>query len=116
PNENIQYIRVSKAYLGEGNALIMAQQSDSINYGNVLDVTMERTVNEVTISYPLIRIDTIPKTEGTFNTFQIFYADTHKVITNASYKITVHNNSTGLTATSSTGIVTGTMKQDGSAG
>jgi hypothetical protein len=115
-NQSIQYIRISKAYLGEGNALVMAQQSDSINYGNVLDVTMERTLNNVKTSYPLIRIDTIPKDEGTFSSFQIFYADTHKVQTNAQYKITIHNNSSGLIATGTTGIVKNVTRDDGSDG
>src|ERR1044072_3856815 len=31
-HDNVQYIKINKAFLGEGNALVMAQQSDSINY------------------------------------------------------------------------------------
>lgn len=31
-SDSIQYVRVQKAYLGEGNALLMAQYSDSIYY------------------------------------------------------------------------------------
>ena len=62
PNDSIQYIRISKAYLGEGNALMMAQQGDSIYYGDVLDVKMERILNNGVIeSHALIRIDTVPK-------------------------------------------------------
>jgi len=40
--DTAQYIRISKAYLGEGNALIMAQEPDSINYADILDVKLER--------------------------------------------------------------------------
>src|SRR5215212_5226416 len=31
-NDSIQYIKVNKAFLGEGNALLMAEQNDSVNY------------------------------------------------------------------------------------
>src|SRR5204862_7713213 len=41
-NGKVQYIRISKAYLGEGNALIMAQERDSVNYADILDVNLER--------------------------------------------------------------------------
>src|SRR3954468_13167502 len=37
-----QSVRVSKAYLGKGNSLEMAQVSDSINFVDILDVYMER--------------------------------------------------------------------------
>ena len=37
----IQYIRIQKAFLGPDNALVMAQQYDSINYINQLVVTVE---------------------------------------------------------------------------
>src|SRR5215203_7429778 len=45
PNDAVQYIRISKAYLGEGNALIMAQEADSLYYGDILDVKLERFLN-----------------------------------------------------------------------
>lgn len=35
------YVKVNKAFLGEGNALIMAQQPDSLQYHNKLKVTLE---------------------------------------------------------------------------
>jgi hypothetical protein len=116
PNESIQYIRIGKAYLGEGNSLVMAQQSDSINYADILDVKMERTMNNVTASYPLIRIDSIPKESGVFNSYQVLYADTNNVLSSATYKIIIRNTVTGLTAIGSTGIVGNTRKQDGSDG
>ncbi len=35
------YIKINKAFLGEGNALIYAQEADSSNYGYPLEVVME---------------------------------------------------------------------------
>ena len=43
--DSVQYIKVNKAFLGDGNALIMAENSDSINYGDILDVTLEKIDN-----------------------------------------------------------------------
>jgi len=32
PDTSVQYIKINKAFLGEGDALVMAQQMDSTNY------------------------------------------------------------------------------------
>ncbi len=39
--EQEQFIKINKAFLGEGNALIYAQEADSSNYGYLLDVTID---------------------------------------------------------------------------
>jgi hypothetical protein len=39
--EATQFIKINKAFLGEGNALIYAQEPDSINYPNPLSVKIE---------------------------------------------------------------------------
>ncbi len=113
PNDSIQYIRISKAFLGEGNAMTMAQQGDSIYYGDVLDVKIERFVNNgLAETHTLIRIDTIPKeTNGTFSApAQIVYADTfklHPATTNdgSIYKLTITNTATGNIVTASTSVI-----------
>jgi hypothetical protein len=106
PNDSIQYIRVGKAFLGEGNVLVMAQQADSINYpDDALEVTMQRQTSSQTISYPLTRIDTIDKESGVFNVKQKFYADVNPVNTAATYTLTIKNKNTGYSVTSQTGIV-----------
>jgi len=38
PVDQTQYIRVGKAYLGEGNSIVMAQQKDSINFPRLFPV------------------------------------------------------------------------------
>jgi hypothetical protein len=108
----VQYIRISKAYLGEGNALIMAQQKDSINYADILDVTLQRIdVNgNVAQTFNLQRVDTNVKVPGIFYyPYEVLYKTTttlNPVVANGStYKLTVRNNQTGITATSLTSIV-----------
>ncbi|MFM2136446.1 MAG: hypothetical protein RL021_1846 [Bacteroidota bacterium] len=104
-----QYIRVSKAFLGEGNVYLMAQQPDSIYYANILQVTMERILNnQVVEAFPLTRIDTIPKDSGTFSyPGQVIYVMDRPVddSTGAVYRLRVKNTQTGQEATSVTNII-----------
>jgi hypothetical protein len=117
PNDTIQYVRIGKAYLGEGNALIMAQQSDSINYADVLEVTLDRIQNGNVISYPALTRDTMPKDDGTFSGVNIVYSFPHRIDTTGSeYKLTVHNTKTGLIVSSTTGIVENTTNDNGYSG
>lgn len=113
PNDSIQYIRISKAYLGEGNALVMAQQGDSIYYGDVLDVKMDRILNNgVVESHALIRLDTVPKdANGVFVApYQEVYAYTYSLHPSSNndgsiYKITITNRVTGNVVTASTKLI-----------
>ena len=113
PNDSIQYIRISKAYLGEGNALIMAQQGDSVYYGDVLDVMLERYKNNsLQESHMLVRNDTVPKdVNGIFIApYQEVYAYPYAMplaTTNdgSIYKLTITNRSTGNVVTASTKII-----------
>ena len=81
--DTAQFIRISKAYLGEGNALVMAQEPDSINYADILDVKMERWQSEngpVLETFSLQRTDTIPKDEGIFAApYQVYYRTNHPI-------------------------------------
>ncbi|MBW6491535.1 MAG: hypothetical protein K0B15_10125 [Lentimicrobium sp.] len=44
-NDSVHYIKINKAFLGEGNALEYAQNPDSSSYGNNLEVTLKETGN-----------------------------------------------------------------------
>ena len=106
--DSIQYVKISKAYLGEGNAYVMAQVSDSINYANILDVKMDRIHNGAVVeTFNLDRLDTNKKVPGTFaNPGQVFYTTSHPILQDGSeYKINVTNTETGVVATSQTKIV-----------
>jgi len=114
PNDPVQYIRVSKAFLGEGNALVMSRQPDSIYYGDILDVKLERFIGvnlANTYIYSRIPMDSVPKDAGAFVApYQAVYAgqmdraDTTNSGT-TSYKLTVKNRQSGVTATASTIII-----------
>ena len=66
PAEEQQYIRVNKAYLGEGNALDMASVSDSIQYNNTdLEVSVSTQINGEVINI-LFHDTIIEKDTGLF--------------------------------------------------
>jgi hypothetical protein len=108
PNDSVQYIRISKAFLGEGNAYVMAGEEDSLYYGDVLDVKIERWQNGTwRETHTLVRIDTIPKDlNGTFAAPKmILYADPVRLDTNLNenvYKLIITNRESGLVVTAST--------------
>ncbi len=106
--DSVQYIRVSKGFLGEGDALVMAQNSDSINYADILDVTMERIVNDIVQeTIPMERVEDIPKDEGVFAyPYQVYYKlKNHTLNSSSLYRIVVRNTQTGNVASSLTRIV-----------
>lgn len=112
PNDSIQYIRISKAFLGEGNSLVFAQQSDSIYYGDVLDVMIERFQNNTLLeTHHLVKIDTVPKETGTFHApYQEVYADVNPLYDGTTndgsiYKLSIFNRVTGLLVTASTKLI-----------
>lgn len=108
PLDSVQYIRISKAFLGEGNALIMAQQPDSFNYADILDVKLERLRNNALLeTISLQRDESIPKDDGVFAApFQVYYKTNRTIFADGSlYRLTVTNRQTGVTATSLTRIV-----------
>jgi hypothetical protein len=107
-NDSIQYIRVSKAFLGDGNVYVMAQQQDSVTYGDILQVYLQRLVNGVVRdSFPLTRVESIPKDSGSFYyPGQVYYQLNHLVNDPSSfYRLTVFNTLTGYTARSATQII-----------
>lgn len=110
--DTVQYIRINKAFLGEGNALIMAQQFDSINYANSLDVKIEEYYNGgLTNTYPLQRDSTMFKQPGDFYApKQILYRTLpgQTFVYGKTYKLIVKNNATGNVTTGETGLVDGT--------
>ena len=103
-----QYIRIQKAYLGEGNALTMAQVYDSINYINQLDVKIEQWNGSVLVNTFNLQPDTIGNKEtGVFAAPNMVLYSTSAVINNTShtYKLVVNNTATGNTVTSETQLI-----------
>lgn len=106
--DSVQFIRIKKAFLGEGNVLVMAQQKDSTNYSDVLDVTMERLNGQnVVQTLTLIPVPDSSKVNGSFySPDQVLYKLAATILQDGShYRIRVKNRSTGVEAISTTEIV-----------
>ena len=102
PGDSISYIRVTKAFLGEGNILAMAKERDSSEYKNI-SVTLEKYFNNShTKTYVFEPTEIDGKEDGTFyNPYQTVYAAvTHNELdaiytsdTTYTYKLQIINNS-----------------------
>lgn len=52
PLDSVHYVHVGKAFLGEGDVFKMAQQADSTNYADILDVKLEKVrLNNVDLTF-----------------------------------------------------------------
>jgi hypothetical protein len=119
-----QYIKINKAFLGQGNAFEYAQVKDSVQFANSLSVTLVRThPNGTTKSFALHRDNSIPKNSGTFYSgsqgsaiYSFNSIDTISGVNDLldetasgdsyyTYKIVVHNEDTGTEATATTQLV-----------
>lgn len=108
-----QYIKVNKAFLGEGSALGYAQVKDSTQYAHSLNVTLNYIKNGTTLnSYTLTADNTISKLPGTFygpdQQYAIYSIATPVSMTNytdGEFQLLVKNSETGTTASASTPLV-----------
>ena len=113
-DDTAQYIRIQRVFLGEGNALIMAQNQDSVYFKpNELKVTLQRFKNgaQVSVDVPASSAMEIVLTEttnqlqpGVFNINQLLYKTNHKLFDDSQYKLVVHSNKSGKEFTSTTAI------------
>lgn len=105
-----QYIRIQKAFLGPDNAFDMAQQYDSINYVNSLNVRVERLDNDGIDSVIYFNPDTIYNKEP-----GDFYAPMYVIYSypqsstwfspSYTYRLVINNASTGNEVSATTVIV-----------
>ncbi len=108
PVDTVQYVRVKKGFLGEGNVLVMAQVKDSSQYADILDVKMQRLFNNgIRQVFSLQRVTDNTKDTGAFySPNQVLYKMIDPVLTDGSeYRIIITNRQSGLTVQSLTKIV-----------
>jgi hypothetical protein len=114
PQEGMQMIRINKVFLGEGDATVMAQQPDSVNYQpGELTVWLERYNNgskiaaEMTTGKTEVYFrDSVVQTEpGAFSTTQRVYVCNDRLFSWGVYKLTIKNNHTGNVFTASTNAI-----------
>ena len=105
----VQIIKINKAFLGEGDANLFAQNTDSINYDpKDLKVVVYETSSNGSILDSLIFHDSIisNKKPGDFSTTKnIVYVSYQKLDSNYVYKLSVKNLKTGNIATASTSLL-----------
>ena len=110
PSDDIQYVKISKAFLGKGNAYDMAKVADSSNYApGVIEANLEQynPSNQLVKTIPLKLDSSVAKSSGTFATTPNYlYSTTEKLTQDGSYyALRVKNLSSGKEILSSTPIV-----------
>ncbi|MBK6522787.1 MAG: DUF4249 family protein [Bacteroidia bacterium] len=111
PQDPMQMIRINKIFLGEGDANLMAQEPDSINYkSGELTVMLERFVNGSKVAAELntgktelyFRDSLIQTEPGAFSTTQRVYLCNDRLFSDGIYKLTIKNNHTNNVFTATT--------------
>ena len=107
----LQKIKISKAFLGNMDAYQMAQYSDSINYGvDELDVKIYKwDFNQIEDSVELIAVPTYRDGEIFYDSIIVYQFDNVNSFLQKGYEyeLVVKNNKSGNIVTSRTEIVTG---------
>ena len=89
--DSITYLKINKAFLGEGNALIMAKVEDSSNYTGMLDVKIEEWASGNLLN--TFQLDTVTidnKEPGLFyNPYQILYKTEEPLNEDFKYKLKI---------------------------
>jgi len=90
--DSVHYIKVNKAFLGEQDAAIMAQVSDSLYYQDIT-VTLEEWEEGADMPHNIIELeynDEIDKDPGYFaNVPNVLYSTTHNLNSQYDYKLVI---------------------------
>jgi hypothetical protein len=111
-SDSVHYLKISKAFLGDGNALEYAQIADSSSYYNNLEVTLtEKLAGSVVRVLPFDTVLITDKDDGVFySPNQVVYSSNFIVPLDVdnkdyTYDLMVRNKTTGKEVTSSTSLV-----------
>lgn len=110
PVDSANYIKVYKAFLGEGDAYEMALVYDSLYHKDSLQVKLSEMDNSNLIREIILTVDySVPKNPGTFsNPNQILYKIPQNIAINSKYKYKLEvskKNNASIIASSETQIV-----------
>jgi len=111
-SKDTQYIKINKAYLGEGDAMMMAEYSDSINFNpNDLEVKLHKIQFDDTLISIILDTTLIDKEDGLFavdnniiyraitDTIPNFLSDNYR------YALTIKNKKSGNKVSSNTEVI-----------
>jgi len=111
PSEDTTFIKVTKAFLGEGDALQFAKVPDSSIYPDKLLVRLDEYDGTTFIKSDSCDTITIHNKQAGDSVFyypnQLMYYSTNKLIENHTYKLYIRNKKTGKEVTSETILVHG---------
>ena len=119
-SDSVQYIRINRAFLGEGNAYQMAAVHDSSNYNYLLNVRLEKWQNGALVG--TLTVDTttgIAQDGGTFASspnqiiYRIHTPKSNPLKDDGEYHLTIVNPKTGYTASAKTNLVLGVNSTSG---
>ncbi len=115
PNDSVHYIKINKAFLGEGSALELAANPDNTNYAeDELQVTVGAydENNSLQKSYAAVRtVNEVIKEDGIFdNSTNVLYRfDENNINRGYTYKVNIVNASLDKEVTAETRIVGNTV-------
>ena len=111
-SKDTQYIKINKAYLGEGDAMMMAEYSDSINFNpNDLEVKLHKIQFDDTLISIILDTTLIDKEDGLFavdnniiyrsitDTIPNFLSDNYR------YALTIKNKKSGNKVSANTEVI-----------
>lgn len=108
-NDSVHYIKITKAFLGEGDALQFAKIPDSSTYPNKLDVRMEEWQSgTLAHTYNFDTTTNIQKDAGDsvfYFPYQLLYLTKEKLNENGLYKLFIKNSKTGKETSAQTYLV-----------
>ncbi|MFH1119539.1 MAG: hypothetical protein V1775_06915 [Bacteroidota bacterium] len=112
-NDSVHYVRVNKAFLGDGNAYTYAQIADSSSYGDNIEVTIYEILGNDTLRTFLCEKTMVTdKESGIFSTTQEAYKAEFKMPSDVNqsnrdylYTVKIRNIITGKSVTGSTKVV-----------
>ncbi len=106
-NDTTHYIKITRAFIGEDDALVMAQDPALSDYGDILTVQVEEHRNgSINHTYNCTRTLITNKDTGTFYSHdQYVYAFDAILNVEATYVLKITNNETGSECTAETGLV-----------
>ncbi len=106
-NDSIHKIKINKAFLGEEDAIVMAQDPVNSDYGDILTVQVEEYLNgNLSRTFQCTRTEITDKEEGLFYyPNQYIYVFTADLKTDAIYRLVITNNETSKVVEAETGLV-----------
>ena len=112
PADSVHYVKITKAFLGEANALDLAADANNFNYeAGELEVTIEALSGGVVVGTNVLTrtVNELPKDTGTFdNTNNVLYKFVEPNIGKYNtYRLKIHNVTLDKDITSETFIVKG---------